>query len=276
MPTDGTDLIWAVLLGLIQGITEFVPVSSSAHLLLLPQVFGVEHKLLNSLDYSIALHLGTAIAITAAMAPAWIRLLRSGLGPEVGRSKTRRGDRKVIAAIAVATLVTGGAGVILSEAAGGVLRNPALAGGALLVGGILLFLADRSKRGGANLNFWRLAITGSAQILALIPGVSRSGAIYAVGRYLGMGRAAAIEFAFLLMAPTVVGAALYRLPTLITGDELGGDGIGLLAAGVITATGSGFLVARQLPRYIAGRGVGAFCLYRIVLGAIVMAWLLAG
>ena len=275
MGTDLVDLIWAIGLGIVQGITEFAPVSSSAHLLLLPELLGVENELLRSLDFSIALHLGTAVAISAAMAPAWWNLLLGAArGDPSGGTFAR--PRAVLAAIVLASAVTGGVGIAVEDLAESAFRAPLLSAIALIAGALLMYLADRSPGSPDRSRFARLALAGSAQVLALVPGVSRSGAIFSAARYLGLDRRSAIDFAFLLMAPVVVGAAIYRLPSLATGPGLGEGDLPLYAAGVISAGLSGFLVARHLPDLIARSGVAGFCAYRVVLGSLVLVRLAIG
>ena len=269
MGVDPAELMWAIGLGIVQGITEFVPVSSSAHLLLIPDLFGAENRVLRSLDFSVALHLGTALAISAAMAPAWWRLIRSAARPESGRGK-RPGARAMLAAIVVASVVTGIAGILVEDLAESAFREPALVASVLVVGGLLMFLADRLPDGPDRSRFLSLVLAGTAQVLALVPGVSRSGAIFTAARCLGMDRRNAIDFAFLLMAPVVIGAAAYRLPALIGSPDFGEADVALYAVGILSAAGSGYLVARALPGFIARSGVAAFCIYRVLLGAVVL------
>ena len=269
MGVDTAELLWAIGLGIVQGITEFVPVSSSAHLLLIPELLGAENKVLRSLDFSVALHLGTALAISAAMAPAWWRLLRAAARPADDRGKGP-GARVMLAAIALASTVTGIAGILVEDLAESAFREPALAASVLVVGGVLMYLADRLPGNPDRSRFLNLALAGSAQVLALVPGVSRSGAIFTVARSLGMDRRSAIDFAFLLMAPVVIGAAAYRLPGLIGSPEFGGENLALYAVGILSAAGSGYLVARALPGLIARSGVAGFCIYRMLLGAVVL------
>ena len=269
MGVDPADLLWAVGLGLVQGITEFVPVSSSAHLLLIPELLGTDNKVLQSLDFSVALHLGTAVAISAAMAPAWWRLVSSAVGSENGGGNRPRA-RAMLAAIVLASAFTGVAGILLEDLAESTFREPALIATVLLVGGLLMYLADRSPGSPGRSDFRNLILAGSAQVLALVPGVSRSAAIFTVARYLGLDRRSAIEFAFLLMAPVVIGAAIYRLPGLIESPGIGGEDLALYAVGILSAAGSGYLVARALPGLVARSGVAGFCAYRVLLGAVVL------
>ena len=269
MGVDPADLLWAVGLGLVQGITEFVPVSSSAHLLLIPELLGADNKVLQSLDFSVALHFGTAVAISAAMAPAWWRLVSSAVGSENGGGNRPRA-RAMLAAIVLASAFTGVAGILLEDLAESTFREPALVATVLLVGGLLMYLADRSPGSPGRSDFRNLILAGSAQVLALVPGVSRSGAIFTVARYLGLDRRSAIEFAFLLMAPVVIGAAIYRLPGLIESPGIGGEDLALYAVGILSAAGSGYLVARALPGLVARSGVAGFCAYRVLLGAVVL------
>lgn len=263
------ELFWAFGLGVIQGITEFVPVSSSAHLLLIPDLLGVESQVLHSLDFSVALHLGTALAITAAMAPAWWRLLRTAAQPAAS-SGHRSGARAMLAAIILASALTGIAGILVEDLAESTFREPALVAVVLVVGGLLMFVADRSPGTPDRSRFLNLALAGSAQILALVPGVSRSGAIFTVARYMGLDRRSAIDFAFLLMAPVVIGAAIYRLPGFLASPDLSGGDLSLYAVGVLSAGVSGYLVARALPGLIARSGVAGFCVYRVLLGGVVL------
>lgn len=263
-------MLWAIGLGVVQGITEFVPVSSSAHLLLIPDLLGVESRVLRSLDFSVALHLGTALAISAAMGPAWWRLLTAAARPAAGGGR-RRGARAMLAAIVLASALTGIAGILVEDLAESAFREPALVATVLVVGGLLMYLADRAPGSPDRSRFLSLALAGSAQVLALVPGVSRSGAIFTVARYLGLDRRSAIDFAFLLMAPVVIGAAIYRLPGLIDSPDLGSQDLTLFAAGIFSAAGSGYLVARALPGLIARSGVAGFCIYRVLLGAVVLA-----
>jgi undecaprenyl-diphosphatase len=266
---DPADLLWAIALGVIQGITEFVPVSSSAHLLLIPELLGAENKVLRSLDFSVALHLGTAVAISAAMAPAWWRLVRAAVRSEDHGGKRLRA-RAMLAAIVLASVFTGIAGILLEDLAESAFREPALVATVLVVGGVLMYLVDRTPGTSDRSRFRNLVLAGSAQILALVPGVSRSGAIFSVARYLGLDRRSAIEFAFLLMAPVVIGAAIYRLPGLIGSPGIGGDDLALYAVGILSAAGSGYLVARALPGLVARSGVAGFCVYRVLLGLVVL------
>ncbi len=269
MGVDTADLLWAVGLGLVQGITEFVPVSSSAHLLLIPEFLGADNEVLRSLDFSVALHLGTALAISAAMAPGWWRLLRAAARPQYDHGNRRRA-RAMLAAIVLASAFTGIAGILLEELAESTFREPALVATVLVVGGLLMYLADRSPASPGRARFRNLVLAGSAQVLALVPGVSRSGAIFTVARYLGLDRRSAIDYAFLLMAPVVIGAAIYRLPGLVDSGGIGGDDLALYAIGILSAAGSGYLVARALPGLVARSGVAGFCAYRVLLGAVVL------
>ena len=273
MGVDSADLLWAVGLGLIQGITEFVPVSSSAHLLLVPHLFGVENELLHSLDFAVALHLGTAIAISAAMAPAWWNLMRAARNPNPEQGPWGQ-PRTVLAAIAAASVLTGLVGIALADLAETAFREPVLAAGALVVGALLMFAADRRGGRARHDRFWKLGLAGSVQVLALLPGVSRSGAIFAAARFIGLDRRQAIDFAFLLMAPVVIGAAAYRLPDLILGQGLSSVDWLLFGVGVLSATASGFVVARLLPQLVGRYGVAGFCVYRVLLGVVVLAQLM--
>ena len=264
------ELTWlqAMVYGVIQGIGEFLPISSSAHLLLLPWLMGWEDP---GLAFGVALHMGTLVAVLLFFWKDWVQLILAGVGLTSSVEKKRLFWLLVLATIPGAII-----GYLLEELAATAFRSPLLVAATLAVMGYLLFIADRSGPQSTKLEQirWRQALSiGFAQALAVIPGVSRAGATMTAARYLGLDREAAARFSFLLSTPIILGAGLLEVPQL--GDELirsSGFWIGLLTAAVSGYASIGFLL-----RYLATRNFVIFAVYRIALALIiVLIWVVRG
>ena len=271
-PLAGADLspLQAALLGALQGLTEFLPISSSAHLYVVPEMLGWRYQ---GLAFDVALHWGTLLALVAAFWRDWLAL---------GRGSLRRGTegasaRGTLARLVVASVPAAAAGLLLEGAAERHLRAPALQAAMLVLFGLLLWLADRAPRGRAGaapegrgrLPGWGTSLfVGVAQALALVPGVSRSGVTMTAGRAAGLDRVAAARFSFLLATPITFGAGLLELRH-VTGDVPWPA----VASGVASAAVVGLLAIRGLLRWLARAGFGAFFAYRVALAALIVAWL---
>jgi undecaprenyl-diphosphatase len=259
--------IWqAVVLGLLQGLTEFLPVSSSAHLALTPWLLGWEE---HGLAFDVALHLGSLVAVVWYFRRDWLDLL--GAAGTVLR--TRRADtpdtRRLLYLVA-ATIPAGVAGVLLQDYAETVFRHPAVTAVALIVLGVLLWAVDRwapRDRPLGVLGARDAWLIGFAQCLALVPGVSRSGATMTAARALGFERGAAARFSFLMSLPIIGAAIVFKAPDLLAGDTPPTA----IAVGVAAAAVSAWLAITVLLRWLTTRGFGVFAVYRVLLGAVV-AW----
>ena len=256
-----------VLLAVVQAITEFLPVSSSGHLLIIPELFGWEDPMLTSITLSVALHLGTGLALLAALWSDWRWLVLGmlGNGPDVVVT------RRLSLAIIGSTLVIGVIAIPLREVFLG-LRDPILAATLLIGFGVVLGLADRFGRQASSLrstSFSVWLLVGAAQIISLIPGVSRSGITMTVGRSLGVDRASAARFSLLLMGPAVAGAGLIQLVDALQTDEMIGN-VWLLAVGTLVAAVVGTLTVRWLLGFVERQSLGLFALYRVVVGVVVL------
>ena len=262
MPT----IFQALVLGLLQGLAEFLPISSSAHLALAPWLF---HWPDPGLSFDVALHFGTLIAVIWYFSGEWMSLLRAAWQIVTTRKIVTVEQRRA-AFLVVATIPGGVFGLLLEKKAETVFRNPALIACALIALGILLWLADRVARADRPLTnlTWRDAILiGIAQVFALIPGVSRSGSTITAARALGIDRNGAAAFSFLLSMPIIAAAVILKGPHLIRESGMSMP----LLVGVVASAVSGWLAISVLLKYVSRHSYGVFALYRVVLGVAVLA-----
>ena len=257
----------AILLGIIQGLAEFLPISSSGHLSVFQNFFGMTQDAADNLFFDVLLHLGTLAAVFVAYWGEIKAIVLEGL-TMVGLRKLPRGQkpdrlsRRMILFIIAATLPLL---VVLpvKDVVDGLYSNTIFIGCAFLVTGTLLFLSDRMTRGNKDLKSATIIdalLVGCAQAVAVVPGLSRSGSTIAAGLSRGFSREFAVKFSFLLSIPAVLGA---NLLSLIDAAQAGIDWslMPMYAAGVITAAVSGYLAIRLL-KFITQRGsFGAFCYY---------------
>ena len=260
----------AVVLGLVQGVTELLPVSSSAHLLLTPWLLGWEAR--QSLAFDVALHGGTLVAILHYFRRDWIALTRAGLAI-VTRRRVATDDERRLLLLALATLPAVVAALAVEPYAATAFRDQQLAtAGALVVFGALLWAVDRRARADRALGElrWRDALLfGLAQCLALVPGVSRSGSTMTMGRALGFGREQAAVFSFLMSMPITLGAVVREGPRAL---REGGGLTAPLVAGMAAAAVSSWLAASVLLHWVKHRSFAAFAAYRVLLGLVIV-WL---
>jgi undecaprenyl-diphosphatase len=277
-------VIQAALVGLLQGLTEFIPISSSAHLELVPWMAGWESDgLIGSLAFDVFLHLGTLVALLIYFARDWLRYLRAWLASLRERRIGADPDRRVAWLLVVATIPAAIIGFALEgfieEAFHGDNDTARLAiAGFLVVGATALWLADllgRRQRELADLTPGRAVTIGVSQALALLPGISRSGATITAGLALGLTREAAARFSFLLAMPITFGAGLYGSRRLLTETHTGAEwlaiGVGFVVAAVAGLAAIGFLLA-----WLRRRSVAVFSIYRIAFAVLIVALVVAG
>lgn len=258
--------IWqALVLGTLQGLTEFLPVSSSAHLSLTPWVFGWQPA---GLAFDVSLHIGTLVALFWYFRAEWARLVRGGLTLVRHRKPVDDASRQALF-IVIATIPAGIAGLALEDLAETVFRAPIITAIALIVMGALLWIVDARVRRDRDRTVmtWRDALmVGFAQCLALVPGVSRSGATITAGRALGFDRGSAAVFSFLMSMPIILAAAIFKVP-----DALGESGFSLpLLVGIAAAAVSSWLAIAVLLRFVQRRSYAVFAVYRFALGALIL------
>ncbi|MCW2737231.1 undecaprenyl-diphosphate phosphatase [Nocardioides sp.] len=259
------DLFKAVVLGVIQGLTEFLPISSSAHLRIFPELFGWGDP---GAAFTAVIQIGTELAVLIyfrkdiwRIGSAWVRSL---VQPEYrGTLDARMGWYIIVGSLPIVVL-----GVLLKDVIEKDFRNLWIIGTTLIVLGVVLGIADRIGRTDRPLGKLALkdaVLMGLAQALAIIPGVSRSGATISMGRFLGLDREAATRFAFLLAIPAVVGAGLFELKEIPHGHNDFGWGPTLTATVVSFVVG--YAAIAWLLRYVSTRSYTPFVVYRILLGA---------
>ena len=264
------DLFQALVLGIVQGLTEFLPVSSSAHLALTPWFFGWREM---GLSFDVALHLGTLAALLWYFRERWIALTRAAFRL-MRDPKSVDAESKLLLLLIVATVPGGLAGKALERYAETSFRSPMLIGTMLTLMGLALWLVDRqapATRGVESLRWRDALVIGLAQVFALLPGVSRSGSTITAGRALSLDRRAAATFSFLMSMPITLAAVIFKLP-----DAVRSPGAGLpLIVGVVAAAVSGWVAIAVLLRFVSRHGYGVFAAYRLILAAIVFAVILA-
>ncbi len=262
MPT----IFQALVLGLLQGLAEFLPISSSAHLALAPWLFNWPDP---GLPFDVALHFGTLVAVLWYFRGEWVALARA-VGQIIRTRKIETVEQKRAAFLVIATIPGGIFGLLLEKKAETTFRNPALIATALIVLGVLLWLADRiaSRDRALTQMTWKDSILiGCAQVFALIPGVSRSGSTITAARALGLDRNGSAAFSFLLSMPIIAAAVVLKVPHVMRES---GMSIPLLV-GVAASAISGWLAISVLLKYVSRHSYGAFAVYRILLGAAVLA-----
>jgi len=265
-------LLHAILLGLLQGVTEFLPISSSGHLALAHYFFGTTEV---GLAFDVALHLGTLVAIAIYFSDDLLTMAAAMLRP--GRRDDTHRQRRQLCWFLVAATVPGViAGLLLGKPAETSLRHPAVVAATLSVAGLLLLLADRNGNRNRPLDTmtWKDALLiGCAQALAIIPGVSRSGATITAGLFRHLDRQAAVRFSFLLSAPIIFGAGVHEIPKIIE-QGLATNQASLYAAGFLTAALSGYGCVAFLMRFIKARSFAIFAYYRFAISVMVLLALL--
>lgn len=277
-------LIQTIALGIVQGLTEFIPVSSSGHLVIIPWLFGWDDPMFRSLGFDVALHLGTLTALIAFFWKDWVRIIGAWFASVAQRRIGDDPDRRMAWFILAACIPGGLAGVFLQSKIEELFHpegSPILAASMIAMAaiiallGALLLLADRLARHDRPMDKmrWKDAILiGVSQAFAIFPGVSRSGATITAGLALGLERAAAARFSFLLSAPIIAGAGAKSLYDFAKGAGVSGSAsssAGLIAAGFAAAALSGFFCIKFLLAFLQKHTTKAFVFYRWGLAVLV-------
>ena len=255
----------ALVLGIIQGLSEFLPISSSAHLALAPWIL---HWPDPGLAFDVALHFGTLVAVLWYFWAEWIALSIAAKDIIVKRRIETVNERRVLFLI-VATIPGALAGLAFEKQAESTFRDPRLIAGALIVMGLLLWFIDRYAARDRTLDTMRWTdalLTGIAQMFAIIPGVSRSGSTITAGRALRFTREDAAIFSFLMSMPIIAAAAVLKMPQAIREQGLSAP----MIVGVLASAVSGWLAIRVLLRIVSKHSYGVFAAYRVVLGVAVL------
>ena len=248
-------MLEALILGIVQGFTEFLPVSSTAHLILFPWFFGWKGDI-DSLTFDVALHAGTLLALIICFWKDWVEMLRN--------------NRKLLALLVVAILPAGIAGMLLKDAVETTLRSPLIIVFTLALFGIVMLISERWKRGREikDMTFSDAVIIGVSQAVALIPGVSRSGITISAGLFRGLEREASARFSFLLSTPVIFGATLLEGRKIIL--NAGNHDLNLFMAGFVASGVTGFIAIKFLLYFLRKHPLNIFVYYRFVLAVVII------
>ena len=275
-----------VVLAIVQGLAEFIPVSSSGHLIIVRRLLGWnELSPAHELTFDVALHFGTLLSVLFYFRRTWIQIIRAALGGKVVRfseaggtdqnltADEQREERLLLWFLAIATIPGAIAGKLLEHSAEDYFREHIfLIAGALIVVALLMWWGEKVgelRKSLTSINFADALIVGCAQAFALIPGVSRSGSTITAGLFRNMTREAAVRFSFLLSTPLIAGAALLKA------HELRKEGLPAemhmpFLVGVLVSAVVGYMAIAWLIRYLQSNSLKVFIVYRIVVGLIVI------
>jgi undecaprenyl-diphosphatase len=264
------ELYQVIVLALVQAITEFLPISSSAHLKLAPWLVGWTDP---GLTFDIALHVGTLVAIVLFFFRDWVQVIAQGFGISYGSDAQLKQNRKLLWYLAAASIPLGVVGFIFKEQAEE-WKDPFVIAGMMIGIGLLMWLADRAASMGKNMAGITLAdsaVIGAAQALSVVPGTSRSGVTIAAALFRDIDRPAAARFSFLLSTPAIAGAALSALHHLKKQGGVPADMKTAFALGIAISAAAGCVVIAFFLRYLQRHSLGVFIVYRLIFGIIVIA-----
>jgi len=263
----------AALLGIVQGFTEFLPVSSSAHLLLVRAVFGWEPDGGLALGFDVACHVGTLLAVVTYFRHDVIDLSRVAIAPRLW-CESQSVSAALLRAITIGTVPIVIVGVVAADVISSELRTASVAGSALAIGGIAMLVAERvgrRTRSESTVRPWEALGLGFAQALALIPGVSRSGVVITVAMFFGLRRDGAARFAFLLGIPAILAsAAKTAIDLSIVG--VSADALVLFAVGGVCSAVVGYAAVKYFIKYVSRYSLDVFAVYRLVIAVAVVLW----
>ncbi|MEO8593310.1 MAG: undecaprenyl-diphosphatase UppP [Candidatus Solibacter sp.] len=264
-------LLQVIVLAVVQGLTEFLPVSSTAHLYLTSWLFGWQ---VEGLDFDIALHVGTLLAVLLYFAGDWIQIIAQGLGLRFRGDEELAHNRTLLWLLAIGTIPVGIAGLLFAHQAEGAWRNPFVIGGMLIGVGVLMWFAEhagRQQRDLSSVNLPDAVTIGLAQALAVVPGTSRSGITITAGLFRNMTRESAARFSFLLSTPAIGAAAAKALHEMYKKGGMHGILTTEFLVGVAVSTVTGCFVISWFLQYLRRSGLRPFVYYRIIFGIIVIA-----
>jgi undecaprenyl-diphosphatase len=260
----------AIVLGVIQGLTEFLPISSTGHLILAEWATGWQGELMNNLAFDVSLHVGTLAAVLWYFRRDWLQFGKAVVN--VMRGKAPEYEARLVWYIGLATIPAVIAGMLFERVVETAFRNPLLVCAALVTGSAVMWLSDRyssKERRLASMTLGHALLVGVAQAIALIPGISRSGITISAALAAGYRREDSARFSFLLSTPVIGGAALLKLRHItFQGHAAWGCILGVLASAVV-----GYLAIRFLIRYLGRHSLNVFVWYRLILaGAVIALW----
>ncbi len=264
------DLLQAIVLGIVQGLTEFLPISSSGHLRIVPAFLGWDDP---GAAFTAVIQLGTMAAVVLYFRDDLVRIARAWLGSLRNAERRKELDARVGWYLILGTIPISVFGLAFKDQIENGARDLYLIGTTLIVLGLVLLIAEkvsRRERDLTTLTRRDAIVVGFAQALALIPGVSRSGATITAGLFLGFDRVTAARFSFLLSIPAVVLSGLFEFKDVLDGSAQGAAGIGATAVATLLAFVSGYASIAFLLRFLTTHTTAVFVAYRVVLGVVVL------
>lgn len=273
-PLDNT-VLQALIMGIVQGLTEFLPISSSGHLIIVPYLLGWDDEFITSLAFSVMLHIGTLAALLAYFRADWVRIVPAGFATIRDRSFAGDPDRRLAWLLVATTIPAAVVGLVFSDVIETAIREPGLVALTLVLGGAIMWAADRvgrMDRRVEDVTFPIAIAIGAAQALALIPGISRSGISISAGRFAGLDRDAAARFSFLMATPITIGAIVFEIRRLVTGEA--GVEVDLLplVVGLASSFVAGVFAISVLLRYLRTHSLTVFVVYRFILAGLVLVY----
>jgi undecaprenyl-diphosphatase len=263
----------ALVMGIVQGLTEFLPVSSSGHLIIVPHLLGWTDPFITSLAFSVMLHLGTLVALLVYFRADWLVIVPAGVAAVRERSFGANPNRKLAWLLVVATIPAVIAGPILNDRLEAAVRTAEDVAIALVIGAAVLWLADqvgRKVNGIDKVTFPLALVFGLAQSIALVPGISRAGMTISAGLFAGLTREAAARFSFLMATPIIAGAGIFEARRLLTGEAGVAVQAGPLVVGMVSALVAGMTAIHLMLRYLRTRSYAIFVVERIAIAALVL------
>jgi undecaprenyl-diphosphatase len=264
-------ILQVIVLAVVQGITEFVPISSTAHLYLTSWLLGWHTE---ALDFDIALHIGTLLAILLYFLRDWLQIVAQGFGMRYGRDEELTRNRTMLWLLAIATIPVGVFGYVFNKQAETTWRNPFVIGFMLVAVGMVMWLAERAgrkRRDLSSLNLPEAVVIGLAQALSIVPGTSRSGITISAGLFNDFDRQSAARFSFLLSAPAIAAAAGKALYDMHKHGGLDAILNAPFIVGVAVSALTGCVVIAWFLHYVRRSSLLPFVYYRIIFGIIVLA-----
>ncbi|HTR37762.1 MAG TPA: undecaprenyl-diphosphatase UppP [Bryobacteraceae bacterium] len=260
-----------VVLSVVQALTEFLPISSTAHLVLVPWLFGWKDA---GLTFDVALHAGTLVAILIYFWKDWVQIIGQGIGFNWGSDPQLRKNPGLLWLLAVASIPIGIVGLLFDKQADTTWRQPYLIGAMLIIVGIVIWMAERRRIGDKSMERTGWAdgiVVGIAQAFAVIPGVSRSGSTISAGLFRDMTRETAARFSFLLATPAIAAAVAKKAYDVHKSGGLPAEMKVPIALGIVLTGILGAIVIAFFLRYLRHRSLMPFVYYRIIFGIIVIA-----
>jgi undecaprenyl-diphosphatase len=261
----------AVVLAIVQALTEFLPISSTAHLVLIPWLFGWKDP---GLTFDVALHAGTLLAVILYFFRDWIQIIGQAFGLNIGRDQDLKQNRNLLWLLAVASIPIGIFGYLFDKQADSTWRQPYVIGTMLIVVGIVMWMAEKRRIGSKSMSTIQMSdgiAVGLAQAVAVIPGTSRSGATISAGLFRNMNRETAARFSFLLSTPAIAAAVAKKAWDIHKEGGIPADMKLPMVLGIVVSGVLGAIVIAFFLRYLRRSSLMPFVYYRIFFGIIVIA-----